>query len=309
MKVIFMGTPDFAVPSLEALVKNHEVVAVVTQPDKPKGRGKKMMFSPVKEKALEYNLPVLQPQNAKAEDFFEELQKYNAEIFVVAAYGQILTEKVLFLPKLGSINVHGSLLPEYRGAAPIQWSIINGHNKTGVTIMQMEKGLDSGDIITMEEMEILKNDTYGSLSQRMSVIGANLLIKTMVDMENGTFSKTPQNHEQSTYAPMISKETGHIDWCKNSDEIHCLVRGMDPQPTAYAIYNDEPLKIWEVEILDKTFPENNCGEIVEINKKGFIVKTNDTSLLITKVQAKGGKAMATDAYMRGHKVSVGEKLC
>ncbi len=305
MKVLFMGTPDFAVKSLEALIENHEICAVVTQPDKPKGRGKKVVFLPVKEKALEHGLEVLQPQSAKDPEFIERLRSFNADIFVVVAYGQILTEEVLFMPKHGSINVHGSILPKYRGAGPIQWSIIDGCRKTGVTIMQMAKGIDNGDIISSEEIEILKNDTYGTLTEKMALVGAELLIKTMSDIEKGTAVKIKQDDALSTYAPMIEKETGHIDWSRSSGEIDCLIRGLSPQPGAYSYYNDEMFKIWKVEDLGKQYADGVCGEIMEIAKKGFIVKTGSGSVLVSVIQAKGGKAMGADAYMRGHKIETG----
>lgn len=308
MKIVFMGTPLFAISSLEMLIEKHQVVAVVTQPDRPKGRGKKMVFPVVKEKALEHNIPVFQPESAKSPEFISELKKFGADIFIVAAYGQILTEEVLNIPKYGSVNVHGSLLPKYRGAGPIQWSVINGDRVTGVTIMHMAKGLDSGDMISKAEMEISDEDTYGTLSQRMAEVGAKLLEKTLVEIENGTAKREPQNHVESTYAPMLTRETGHIDWSKTSTEISCLVRGLDPQPGAYTIYNDEVLKVWKVEVLDKTYTDNAFGEIVETNKKGFVVKTADTSVLVAVVQAKGGKVMNTDAYMRGHSVDIGVVL-
>ena len=308
MKIVFMGTPEFAVKSLEMLIEKHQVVAVVTQPDRPKGRGKKMVFPIVKEKALEHHIPVLQPESAKSSDFIAKLKKYEADIFVVAAYGQILTEEVLSIPKYGSINVHGSLLPQYRGAGPIQWSIIKGDRITGVTIMHMAKELDSGDMISKAEMEISDEDTYGTLSQKMAEVGSRLLEKTLVDIENGTAKREPQNHSQSTYAPMLTRETGHIQWNKTSKEISCLVRGLDPQPGAYTIYEDEVLKVWKVVVLDNTYSGSKYGEIVETNKKGFIVKTGDTSVLVSVVQAKGGKVMGADAYMRGHTVEIGVVL-
>ena len=300
-----MGTPEFAVKTLEILVEKHTVTAVVTQTDKPKGRGKKVMFSPVKEKALEYGLPVIQPISAKDPEFIEELRTYEADIFVVAAYGQILTEEVLFMPKFGSVNVHGSLLPKYRGAGPIQWSIINGDRVTGVTIMYMEKGLDSGDMIIKEEIIISDDDTYGTLGEKMSEVGADLLIKALELIELGMAEREPQNHSQSTYAPMLSRETGHIDWSKTSREISCLIRGLDPQPGAYTLYNDEVLKIWEVKILDKEYNNKSFGEIVETNKQGFVVKTGDGAVVVTVLQAKGGKVMSADAYMRGHSIETG----
>lgn len=308
MKVIFMGTPDFAVKSLERLYENYEISAVVTQPDKPKGRGKKMVFPPVKEKAIELGIEVLQPESINDFEFINKLKGYNADIFVVAAYGQILKEKVLNIPKFGSVNVHGSLLPKYRGAGPIQWSIINGEETTGITIMHMAKGLDSGDMILKEEIEINKDDTYGSLNEKMAEVGADLIISALKEIEKGTAQRTPQNHDEATYAPMLERETGHIDWNKTSWQISCLVRGLDPQPGAYTIYNEEVLKIWGVEIFSKNFEDKSIGEIVETNKKGFVVKTGDSSILVTKVQSKGGKAMACDAYMRGHAVEKGTIL-
>lgn len=308
MKIVFMGTPLFAVSTLEMLIEKHQVVAVVTQPDRPKGRGNKMVFPVVKEKALEHNIPVLQPESAKNTEFISELKKYEADIFVVAAYGQILTEEVLNIPKYGSINVHGSLLPKYRGAGPIQWSIINGDKVTGVTIMHMAKGLDSGDMISKAEMEINDEDTYGTLGDRMAEVGAKLLEETLTEIENGTAKRESQNHEESTYAPMLTREMGHIDWSKTSKEISCLVRGLDPQPGAYTIYNEEVLKVWKVVVLDNTYNNGICGEIIETNKKGFIVKTADSAVLVAVVQAKGGKVMPADAYMRGHEVETGTVL-
>ena len=308
MNIVFMGTPDFAVKSLEIIIEEHNVLAIVTQPDKPKGRGKKMLASPVKEKAIELGIPVLQPENAKDEEFSKILEGFNADIFVVAAYGQILTEEVIKMPRYGAINVHGSLLPKYRGAGPIQWSIINGEKTTGITIMQMAKGLDSGDMICKEEVEITLEDTYGTLNKKLAYAGGRLLVKVLKDIENGVAVKTPQDHEASTYAPMIKKETELIDWNKTSWEISCLVRGLDPQPGAYTRYKDEPLKIWQVEILDRVFLDKKCGEILEKTKKGFIVKTGDTSVLVEVMQAKGGKKMLTDAYMRGHEIELGVVL-
>ena len=308
MKVVFMGTPDFAVPSLEMLIEKHEVVAVVTQPDKPKGRGKKMVYPVIKEKALEHNITVLQPNKVREEEFIEVLKELNADIIVVVAYGQILPESILNMPKYGCINVHGSLLPKYRGAAPIQWSVINGEKKTGVTTMYMAKGLDSGDMLLKGEMDILEDDTFGSLRDRMSLVGAKVLEETLEKIQSGSVERIEQNHNEATYAPMIEKETGHINWEKGSDEIINLIKGMDPQPGAFCIYKDEVLKVWKAVKAEDKYESANIGEIVDINKKGFIVKTNDGALLITEIQAKGGKRMTTDAYMRGHEIEKGSVL-
>lgn len=305
MKIIFMGTPAFAVPSLEILLKKHTVCAVVTQPDKPKGRGKKMAFSPVKEKALEYGIEVLQPQRVREKDFVQKLKQYEADAIVVVAFGQILPESILNLPKYGCINVHGSLLPKYRGAAPIQWAVMNGEKETGVTTMFMAKGLDSGDMLLKEAIEILPEDTYGTVHDKMSILGADLLEKTLSLLEQQKIIRTVQKEEESTYAPMITKETGHIDWSKSSDEIQNLIRGLDPAPNAYTIYEEEVLKIWKVQKIEQIYETASFGEIVEVTKKGIIVKTADSALLVCELQARGGKRMSCDAYMRGHEMKKG----
>lgn len=305
MRVIFMGTPDFAVPSLESLLQHHEVVLVVTQPDKPKGRGKKMAFSPVKECALAHNIPVLQPAKVREPEFVEELRKYDADLIAVTAFGQILTEDILFMPKYGSINVHGSLLPKYRGAAPMQWAIIDGETVTGITTMYMAKGLDSGDMLLKAEVEITPDDTFETVHDKMAVVGADLLIETLQKLEDGTLQRQEQDHEAATYAPMITKETGHIDWSKPAQDIINLIRGLNPVPTAYTIYQEEVLKIFRAEKTDVTAEQAACGEIVAMLKKGFVVKCGDGCLLVTEVQARGGKRMATDAYLRGHSMELG----
>lgn len=306
MKIIFMGTPEFAVPSLEILLKHHEVVAVVTQPDKPKGRGKKLMFSPVKERALQANIVVLQPEKVKEKEFIETLKNYHADLIAVTAFGQILPEEILNMPKYGCINVHGSLLPKYRGAAPLQWAVINGEKETGVTTMYMAKGMDTGDMLLKEKIEISPQDTYGSIHNKLCVIGAELLLKTIEGLEKGTLQRIPQQEEQATYAPMLTKESGHIDWSKKCDEIICLIHGLDPAPTAYTIYEEEPLKLWQAEKIQQ--PSGKIGEITAITKKGFVVTAGDGSILVTEVQARGKKRMGADAYLRGHPIEVGTIL-
>ena len=306
MKIIFMGTPEFAVPSLEMLLKHHEVVAVVTQPDKPKGRGKKLMFSPVKEKALQAGIEVLQPEKVKEKEFIEILKNYHADLIAVTAFGQILPEEILNMPKYGCINVHGSLLPKYRGAAPLQWAVINGEKETGVTTMYMAKGMDTGDMLLKEKIEVSSQDTYGSIHDKLCVIGAELLLKTIEGLEKGTLQRIPQQEEQATYASMLTKESGHIDWSKKCDEIICLIHGLDPVPTAYTIYEGEVLKVWQAEKIQQ--PTGKIGEITAITKKGFVVTAGDGSILVTEVQAKGKKRMGTDAYLRGHHVEIGTIL-
>ncbi|NLK37065.1 MAG: methionyl-tRNA formyltransferase [Epulopiscium sp.] len=308
MKVIFMGTPEFAVPSLEKLVQHHEVLAVITQPDKPKGRGKKMQFSPVKEAAIKYGIEVLQPEKIRNEEMIEKIKAYEPDVIAVVAFGQILPEEILNTPKYGCINVHGSLLPQYRGAAPMQWSIINGEKETGITTMYMAKGLDSGDMLLKSVLPITEEDTYGSLYDKMKVLGAELLIETLEGLEKGTLQRIEQEHDKATYAPMITKETGHINWNTTSREIICLIKGLDPAPNAYTIYQDEVLKIWKAEPVSISDSSIANGTIVSIEKRGFVVKTADGGILVTEVQARGGKRMPADAYLRGHHLEIGTIL-
>lgn len=304
MKVIFMGTPDFAVPTFEALVNKHEVMAVVTQPDKPKGRGNKMVFPIIKEKALEHGIPVYQPAKVRNTEFVEVLKSYAPDIIVVVAFGQILSEEVLNIPKYGCINVHGSILPKYRGAAPIQWSIINGDEYGGVTTMYMSKGLDSGDIILKAEEKIDITDTYGSLYDRLSHIGADLLIKTLELIESSEAPRIAQNGNEATLAPMINPEMEHIDWNNDSLSIVNLIKGLNPQPVAYTMYNSEKFKIWFAEKADGEY-EGKVGEIVEVRKKDFIVKAAKGAVAVKEIQAQGGKRMPAEAYMRGHSIEKG----
>ena len=308
MNIVFMGTPDFAVETLKKLIEKHNVIAVISQPDKPKGRGKKLVNTPVKQFALDNGIEkIYQPEKIKDEEFVKELEKLNANLFVVVAYGQILSEQVLNIPKYGCINVHGSLLPKYRGAAPIQWSIINGEEKTGVTIMYMEKGMDTGDMILKEEIIIEPKDTYKTLHDKMSIVGAEALIKALELVEKGTVNAQKQNDDEATYAPMITKEMGHINWNNTSKDIINLIRGINPMPMAYTIYKDETFKISEAE--EVTGYNGNIGEIVDVIKDGFIVKTKDTAIIIKEMQAKGGKRMKTSDYLRGHSIEKNIILC
>ncbi len=304
MNILYMGTPDFAVYTLEALLKNHNVVAAISQPDKPKGRGKKLQPTPVKAAAEKYNIPVYQPNRIKDDDFCDFLETINADLYVVVAYGQILSERILNIPKYGCINVHGSLLPKYRGAAPIQWSIINGDEKTGVTIMYMDRLCDTGDMILKEEIKIEPDETYGTLHDKMAPIGAEVLLKAVELIEKNEADAEKQNDAEASYAPMISKEMGHINWNKSALEIKNLIQGFNPMPGAFTVYNDDNLKIWSCCISDETNGE--IGEIIDVDKKkGFTVKCGDKSLLITEIQAKGGKRMKTTDYLRGHSIEKG----
>lgn len=303
-----MGTPDFAVPVLEALIKKHDVVAVVSQPDKPKGRGKKLQPTPVKLVAEANNIPVYQPERIKNDDFVDELEKIEADIYVVVAYGQLLSQRILDIPKYGCVNVHGSLLPKYRGAAPIQWSVINGEKKTGVTIMYMVKALDAGDMILKKEIEITPDDTYETLHDKMAPVGAEALIEALDLIEKGQAKPEKQDDSLSTYASMITKDMGLIDWSKGSEEIRNKIRGFNPVPAAYTNYGDDVLKIFRADIVEG-YDNGEVGEILAVDKKcGFTVKTGDGALMITEVQAKGGKRMNCADYMRGHEIKIGEIL-
>ena len=311
MKVIFMGTPDFAVYSLKALLTEHEVLAVVTQPDKPKGRGKKVLFPPVKEFALEQGLAVHQPPKVREEEFVELLRSYQPDVIAVTAFGQILPESILSLPKYGCINVHGSLLPKYRGAAPMQWAIIDGEETTGITTMYMAKGMDTGDMLLKTEIPLSQEDNFATVHDKLAQAGADLLLETLKGLEAGTLERHPQDHALATHAPMLTKETGHILWEeKTGQEIINLMRGLSPAPGAFTIYEDAPLKIFGASIVEDSddFTGASPGEVVAVNKKSFVVRTRDAALEILEVQAQGGKRMATDAYLRGHEMKTGMVL-
>ncbi len=308
MKVIFMGTPDFAVYSLKALLTKHEVVAVVTQPDKPKGRGKKMQATPVKELAQAHGIEVLQPVKVREAEVIEKLRSYGADLIAVTAFGQILPEEILNMPKYGCINVHGSLLPKYRGAAPMQRAIINGEKVTGITTMFMAKGMDTGDMLLKAEVEILPTDNFEDLHDKMAQVGADLLLETIDGLEAGTITRIPQNDAEATHAPMLYKETGHIDWSMEGQRIIDLMRGMYPGHGAYAVLEEEPLKMFWAEHQKEAYPDAAFGEIVEVTKRDFAVKCGDGILRIKEVQARGGKKMPTDAYLRGHEMKEGVLL-
>ena len=301
-----MGTPDFAVPSLKRLVEDgHEICGVFTQPDKPKNRGHKMAFSPVKEYALSQNLTVYQPQKMRDGEAFAIVQELNPDLTVVAAYGKILPDDILNTPKFGSINVHSSLLPKYRGAAPINWAVLNGETETGVTIMYMAKELDAGDIITAAKTEIGADEDAGALTMRLAELGAAALSQTVGRIADGTVVRTPQEHEQSTYAPMLSKELSDVDWTKSAHTIHCQIRGLLPWPTATTtLFSDAPMKLYRAEETGE-ISTKSAGSIVAADKKGISVVCGDGKVLrITELQASGKKRMAASAYLLGHPIQV-----
>lgn len=266
MKIVFMGTPDFSVNALENIVKaGHDVVGVITQPDKPKGRGGKMQYTPVKEKALELGLDVYQPQRVKEPEFIEKLKEMNPDAIVVIAFGQILPKEILDMPKYGCINVHASLLPKYRGAAPIQWAVIDGEKETGVTTMYMNEGLDTGDIIDKVVVPIDKKETGGSLFDKLAIEGGKLILKTLIELENGTAVRTPQDDSKSNYAGMINKQLGKIDFNKSANEIERLIRGLNPWPSAYTKMDGKTLKIWDADV-DDSENDSAPGTITEVGK-------------------------------------------
>ena len=306
MRVVFMGTPNFAVGTLEALLEaGHEVAAVVTQPDKPKGRGKTLMPTPVKEAALARMIPVLQPKKVREPEFVETLRKIGPDVIVVAAFGQIISKEILEMPRYGCINVHASLLPAYRGAAPIQWAVINGDKESGVTIMRMNEGLDTGDMIDKVVVPLDENETGGSLFDKLSAAGAKLCAEVLEKLENGTavFEKQPEL-STTDYAAMIDKKMGKINWERPAKEIEQLIRGLNPWPSAYTFMKGKSLKLWTASVV---YEEREAvpGEIVEIGKEGILVKPGEGLLLIRELQLEGKKRMDTAAFLRGYTVDKG----
>ncbi|MEW6740809.1 MAG: methionyl-tRNA formyltransferase [Nitrospirota bacterium] len=306
MALIFFGTPQFAVPSLKALIDEKEDIAlVVTQPDKVKGRGHMLSSPPVKELALSYGLKVLQPNKIRNEDFYNELRSIAPEFIIVVAYGKILPEEILNMPKFGCINVHASLLPKYRGAAPIQWALINGEKVTGITTMLMDKGLDTGDVLLRSELEIKADDNSETLFKKLSELGAKTLIDTIKGMREGKIKPVPQTGEAS-YAPPLKKEDGKIDWNRTSDELFNFVRGMYPWPSAFCYFNDERIKIVrshksEVGIQKEAVP----GRIVKASDGEMIVETGKGFLSIEELQPEGKKVMSAKAFLAGRKLKEG----
>lgn len=311
MDIVFMGTPDFAVPTLQMLIdEGYNIKAVVTQPDRPKGRGKQLAAPPVKELALKYNIPVLQPEKIRSDqEFAKELKKLNPDLAIVVAFGQILPKSILDIPRLGCVNVHGSLLPKYRGSSPIHRAVLNNEEKTGVTIMYMDVGMDTGDMISTAEMLILPDETAGSLHDRMMHVGAEALREALPSIIACTCKREKQNEEEATYAPLLDKQMGLINWDQDSCVIDCLVRGLAPWPAAYTYYDQKMLKVWKVKEVPYADSKKQPGEILDIiAEEGILVKTLDGALIITELQAQGKRRMKASDYLRGHEVKVGEIL-
>lgn len=306
MRVVFMGTPDFAIPSLKALLADDafHVVAVVTQPDKPRGRSKKLTPCETKEFALSEGLKVYSFDRIRNKENVEILQSLQPDFFVTAAYGQILSQKVLDVPKYGCINVHGSLLPKYRGAAPIQWAIINGEKQTGITTMMTERGLDSGDILVKEVVDIGDNETAGELFDRLAQLGGEVLVKTLHGLKDGTITPVKQNEEQATHFSMLEKTDGKISWQKTAQQVHNLIRGVNPWPGAYTTYKDMTIKIWASQVVDLS---GECGQVLAC-KDELIIACKEGAVKILEMQIPGKKRMPADAVLRGFKIDIKDKF-
>ena len=310
LNILFMGTPDFAQESLKCLVEEkYNIIGVVTNPDRPKGRGMKMIASPVKEYAIEKGLEVYQPEKVKKNtEFIEKIRSLNPDVICVVAYGKILPKEILDIPKYGCINVHASILPKYRGAAPIQWAVLNGDKETGVTTMFMDEGMDTGDMIEKEVVKIGDNETTGELWDRLSIVGANLLVKTLKLLENGEATRKKQP-EKFTVAPMLKKEIAKIDWENySSKKIKDLARGLNPFMGAFSYLNDKKIKIWKVEIVEEKYDVDPGTVVVSDSKNGLVISTIDGAVSVLDIQGENARRMGILDYLRGNNILVGEKF-
>ena len=304
-RILFMGTPDFAVPVLKSLVAGpDEVVAVVTQPDREKGRGKRLSPPPVKTAALQAGLPVLQPTKIKTQEFRDTLAAFRPDLAVVVAYGRILPPSLLELPPLGCINVHGSLLPKYRGAAPIQWAVIKGETEVGVTVMRMDEGMDTGDILLPASLTAVPEETAGSLFVKLADLGAQTLLKALDLLRQDALTPVPQDDSGATLAPMLNKEDGLMDWSRPAAELHCRIRGLDPWPTAYSFLEGKRFRFFVPEVI----PDSSGappGTLLEASRKGLLIATGQQAILVREIQPEGGKRMTVEAYICGHPLAPG----
>lgn len=299
MRVVFMGTPDFSVPALERIASEHEVVAVVTQKDKPKGRGQEVSYTPVKESALKLNIPVLQPDKVKEDNFVAKLRELNPDVIVVIAFGQILSKEILDMPKYGCVNVHASLLPKYRGAAPIQWAVIDGEEKSGVCTMKMDEGLDTGDIIDKEEVTLDPKETGGSLFDKLAILGGELIIKTLQNLEFGNAQFIKQDDSKSTYAKKMTKDLGHIDFSKDAESIERLIRGLNPWPSAFTHLDGKVMKIWDADVVDAG---GAPGTVISEDKDSFTIATGNKALKVNELQLEGKKRMKASDFLNGRSI-------
>lgn len=308
MKIIFMGTPDFSVPALNALAEQgHQVLAVVTQPDKPRGRGKAVQMTPVKEAALKLGIAVYQPVKVREEGFLQQIEAMKPEVIVVAAFGQILPQRLLDIPKYGCINIHASLLPKYRGAAPIQWVIIDGEKETGITTMQMNAGLDTGDMLEKLVVPLDPEETGGSLHDKLSAAGGKLILSTLDKLEKGQLVPVPQTEENTCYAKMLDKALGNIDWNQDAERIERLIRGLNPWPSAYTGLEGKTLKLWQAKVVEADYA-GEPGQVVKAGKNELFIKTGKGILSVLSLQLEGKKRMDTGAFLRGYPVSEGTIL-
>lgn len=307
MKIVFMGTPEFAVPCLEVCHEMGDVIAVVTQPDRPKGRGKKLTPPPVKEKALALGLNVLQPEKVKTAEATAQLEALKPDLIIVVAYGQLLSKRLLDIPPMGCINVHASVLPKLRGASPINWSIVTGEIQTGVTTMYMSEGLDEGDMIDVSTLSITEDMTAGQLHDALMELGSNTLRQTLADLKNGVVRRTPQDSTLSTYAPILKKEMAKVNWNKSASEISCLIRGFDPWPVAYTHYQDQVMKLFSPTI-EPYKGTASPGTILEVTKLGILVATASQAIRVSEIQMPNGKRMPVSSYVLGNALEVGTVL-
>ena len=308
MNIVFMGTPDFAVPSLKAIIDRYGVKAVFTQPDKPKGRGKSVSMSPVKEEALKHNIPVFQPKRLRRdEELINQLKGMELDFIIVVAYGQILSKEVLDIPKYGCINLHGSLLPKYRGAAPIHYAIMKGETESGNTTMLMDEGLDTGDMLLKNVVKIDENMTTAQLHDELMTSGAELLINTLEGLVDGKITPIKQGESETCYASMLNKEMAKIQWNKSSKEIHDFVRGLNSYPMAYTFYDGISMKVIETKLTSIKSKEKP-GTIISVNSEGILVSTSDNNILITRIQFPNKRAMMVEEYIRGNEIKVNEIL-
>ncbi|KOP64039.1 methionyl-tRNA formyltransferase [Bacillus sp. FJAT-18019] len=312
MNIVFMGTPAFAVPSLEMLLaEGYSIAAVVTQPDRPQGRKKVLTPTPVKEAALRHGIPVLQPQRLRSPEAVTELAEYKPDLIITAAYGQILPKSVLDMPALGCLNVHGSLLPAYRGGAPIQRSIINGESVTGITLMYMAEGLDTGDMIAQAEVPIQDDDTAGTMFEKLSTVGAELLLRELPRLLQGKVEAEPQEESKATYAPNLTRDDEKIDWSRTSREIYNQIRGLVPYSGGFTLWNGDVFKVWAAAnpgSAQASLSEEQPGTVLKLDDKGIVVKTGDGTLTLLTVQPSGKKAMDAAQFVRGTSLTVGTVL-
>lgn len=306
MKIIFMGTPDFAAASLEALIDSrHEIQAVVTQPDKPKGRKGELTPSPVKVVAEEKGIKVYQPLKVRDEEFVETLRAYNPDVIVVVAFGQIIPLSILKMPKFGCVNIHGSLLPKYRGAAPIQWAVLDGEKETGITTILMDEGIDTGDILLKKTIKIDTDETSGSLFDKLMALGAETILETLDELEKGSLTPIKQGENPTAYAKMLTKAMGLIDFTRPAKELDCFVRGMDPWPSAYTLLSGKTLKLWKVRAVEGS---GKAGSVIDIGKESFTIACGEGAIEVLEVQLEGKKRMSAGDFLKGSTLNIGQEL-